>query len=52
MAQDCPARVEALLQVYLSDRNGPDESFQAFTARHTIEDLRERAGARLLEVAA
>jgi ferredoxin-nitrite reductase len=51
-AQDCPARVEALLRAYLAGRNGPPESFQAFTARHSIEDLRNLAGERIPEIAA
>jgi ferredoxin-nitrite reductase len=40
-ADDCPARIESLLRVYLAGRTSPDESFQAFTMRHEIETLRE-----------
>jgi ferredoxin-nitrite reductase len=38
-AEECPARVEALLRTYMAHRLGPDESFQAFTTRHDIEPL-------------
>jgi ferredoxin-nitrite reductase len=42
-AEDAPFRVEALLRTYLARREGPDESFQAFTARTGAEALREAA---------
>jgi ferredoxin-nitrite reductase len=51
-AQDCPAQVEALLRTYLAHRHGPQESFQAFTARHSVEDLRALCDAPMLEAAA
>ncbi|MDO9441780.1 MAG: NirA family protein [Beijerinckiaceae bacterium] len=38
-ADDAPGFIERLLKTYLAHRAGPDESFQAFTARHDIEDL-------------
>jgi len=44
-AEDCPARIEALLRAYLARRHGPNESFQAFTLRHEIEALRALANA-------
>ncbi|KNY23186.1 NirA family protein [Methylobacterium sp. ARG-1] len=42
-AEDAPFRVEALLRTYLACRQGPDESFQAFTARTGAEALRDAA---------
>ncbi|AYO81399.1 NirA family protein [Methylobacterium brachiatum] len=42
-AEDAPFRVEALLRTYLARRQGPDESFQAFTARTGAEALRDAA---------
>lgn len=42
-AQDCPGRVEALLNAYLALRESKDESFQAFTARKGAEAVREAA---------
>ena len=42
-AEDAPSRVEALLRTYLARRSGPDESFQAFTARTGPEALRDAA---------
>ncbi|HEX8664383.1 MAG TPA: NirA family protein [Beijerinckiaceae bacterium] len=42
-AEECPARIEALLKAYLAHRHGPDESFQAFTLRHGIDALRALA---------
>jgi ferredoxin-nitrite reductase len=45
-AEDAPAAVEAILKAYLAHRAGPDESFQAFTARHEAAAL-----ARLVEEA-
>ena len=37
---DIPPIVERLLQHYLDAREGPDESFAAFTRRHAVEELR------------
>ncbi|UMY18389.1 NirA family protein [Methylobacterium organophilum] len=42
-AEECPGRVEALLHAYLARRQGPEESFQAFTARTGPEALRDAA---------
>ena len=42
-AEECPGRVEALLRTYLNRRSGPEESFQAFTARTGPEALRDAA---------
>ncbi|GJD80151.1 ferredoxin--nitrite reductase [Methylobacterium gregans] len=42
-AEECPGRVEALLRTYLARRQGPEESFQAFTARTGAEALRDAA---------
>ena len=42
-AEDAPSRVEALLTTYLARRQGPEESFQAFTARTGPEALRDAA---------
>ena len=42
-AEDAPFRVEALLRTYLARREGPDESFQSFTARTGAEALRDAA---------
>ncbi|MBB2964040.1 NirA family protein [Methylobacterium sp. R2-1] len=42
-AEDVPSRVEALLNAYLARRQGPEESFQAFTARTGPEALRDAA---------
>ncbi|OCC06035.1 ferredoxin--nitrite reductase [Labrys sp. WJW] len=39
-AEDCPGKVEGLLRAYLERREGPAESFQAFTSRHEPEALR------------
>ncbi|MGJ4858451.1 NirA family protein [Labrys sp. La1] len=39
-AEDCPGKVEGLLRLYLEHREGPTESFQAFTIRHEPEALR------------
>ena len=39
-AEDAPEVVERLLLGYLRRREGPDESFRAFVARHPIESLR------------
>lgn len=42
-AEDAPSRVEALLRAYLALRQGPEESFQAFTSRIGAEALRDAA---------
>ncbi|HEV2544482.1 MAG TPA: NirA family protein [Methylobacterium sp.] len=42
-ADDVPTRVEAQLNAYLARRQGPEESFQAFTARTGPEALRDAA---------
>ncbi|MFL5146796.1 MAG: NirA family protein [Microvirga sp.] len=42
-AEDCPACIEALLRAYLAHRHGPEESFQAFTLRREIDELRSLA---------
>lgn len=42
-AEDCPARVTALLAAWLAHRNAPDESFRSFTARHDPEHLTQLA---------
>lgn len=39
-AEDAPATVEKLLRAFVERRRSPDESFQAFTARHDIETLK------------
>ncbi len=44
-AEDCPARVEALLKTYLAERTDVGESFQAFTIRTGPETLADRAAA-------
>jgi ferredoxin-nitrite reductase len=51
-AEDCPARIEALLRAYLARRLGRDESFQAFTSRHEIEALRALVDIPAVEAAA
>jgi ferredoxin-nitrite reductase len=38
-AEDAPRHVEALLKAYLSHRDSPAESFQAFTIRHDADKL-------------
>ncbi len=38
-ANDVPATLERVLKVYLA-RRGPDESFQDFAKRHSVEELR------------
>jgi ferredoxin-nitrite reductase len=39
-AQDAPAAIERMLKAYLAHRASADESFQAFTRRHEVEDLK------------
>jgi ferredoxin-nitrite reductase len=50
-AEDCPGRVEALLNDYLQHRTGPEETFQAYTARRGPDALKALAGERMLEAA-
>ncbi|GJD52344.1 Sulfite reductase [ferredoxin] [Methylobacterium crusticola] len=50
-AEDCPSRVESLLRDYLGQRAGPQESFQAYTARRGPDALRALAEDRMLEAA-
>ena len=50
-AEDCPARVEALLRDYLAHRTGPEESFQAFTARRGPDAFKALTEGRMLEAA-
>ena len=50
-AEECPGRIEALLTDYLANRTGPQETFQAYTARRGPEALKGLADARLLEAA-
>jgi ferredoxin-nitrite reductase len=42
-ATDAPARVERLLNAYLSHRTGATESFQDFSARHEVAALKSFA---------
>jgi ferredoxin-nitrite reductase len=44
-AEACAAKVEGLLRAYLDHRQGPTESFQAFSARHEPDELKALAGA-------
>ena len=39
-AEDVPALIERMLMVYLARRESPGESFQAFTARHSIDVMK------------
>jgi ferredoxin-nitrite reductase len=39
-AQDAPATIERMLKAYLAHRASADESFQAFTRRHEVDDLK------------
>ena len=45
-AEQCAAKVEALLRVYLDQRQSASERFHAFAARHEPEALRALADAR------
>jgi ferredoxin-nitrite reductase len=38
-AEDLPALIERMLAAYLARRDGENETFRAFTARHSIEHL-------------
>ena len=40
-ADDAPAVVEGMLRTYMARRASSDESFQAFTSRHEIEELKK-----------
>ena len=42
-ATDAPQVVEKLLKSYLTNRSGPDETFQAFTASRDVDTLKELA---------
>ena len=44
-AEDAPQVIERLLRAYLAARVAPDETFQAFTARHDTETLKRFAEA-------
>ena len=44
-AEDAPQVIERLLRAYLATRVAPDETFQAFTARHDTETLKRFAEA-------
>ena len=44
-AEDAPQIIERLLRAYLAARVAPDETFQAFTARHDTETLKRFAEA-------
>ncbi|MGX7706486.1 NirA family protein [Methylobacterium sp. Gmos1] len=50
-AEECPGRVETLLNDYLAHRTGPEETFQAYTARRGPDALKALAGERMLEAA-
>ena len=39
-AEETPARVEALLRWWMTRRVGPSETFQAFTQRHDVAEIR------------
>jgi ferredoxin-nitrite reductase len=43
-AEEAPQVIEALLAAWLGHRSSSDESFQAFTARHTIDALKTMVG--------
>ncbi len=40
-AQDCAPLIESLLRAWMEGRTDRHESFQSFTARHSIEELRQ-----------
>ena len=44
-AEECAAKVEGLLRAYLDHRQGPGESFQAFSGRHEPHELEALCGA-------
>jgi ferredoxin-nitrite reductase len=46
-ADECATHVETLLRTYLAHRCGPEESFQVFTLRHEIEELRGLVNAQI-----
>jgi ferredoxin-nitrite reductase len=43
-AEDLPALIERMLKAYLTRRENEGESFRAFTARHSIDDLKALFG--------
>jgi ferredoxin-nitrite reductase len=47
-----PVVLERMLSAYLAQRRGPEESFQDFTRRHSIEELRGLFGAVPAQAAA
>jgi len=46
-----PAAIEGLLRAYMAHRAAPDEPFQSFARRHSIEALRAFASPPLRQVA-
>ncbi len=44
-AEECAGKVEGLLRAYLDHRQGPEESFQAFSARYEPDALKALASA-------
>jgi ferredoxin-nitrite reductase len=40
-AEDAPRTIERMLQIYLKRRSSSDETFQAFTRRHEVNELAE-----------
>ena len=47
-ATESAAAIERLLRRYLETRRGVDESFRAFSARHTDAELREMLAGEVL----
>ena len=50
-ADEAPRVLERLLGAYMAGRDSQKESFQAFTARHSVEALRALAEGRMAEAA-
>ena len=50
-ADEVPRTVEGLLRAYMAQRVGPDETFQDFTKRHSLDALRAFAAGPLRKVA-
>jgi ferredoxin-nitrite reductase len=48
-AEDAPRTVERMLRAYLAHRASPQESFQAFSRRHTVDALRVLADSEAVE---
>jgi ferredoxin-nitrite reductase len=48
-AQDAPRTVERMLKAYLNHRTSTQETFQAFTRRHAIDELRALVDAEAAE---